>query len=258
MVTVTTMNGEILYRGEQQADAFQKLRDLNAPFGRVAWVFRDAELPDEVLLDLPPEAQVTLLNRSTYRLEILNHVSMQYRTLELLLETCCPAVLHYQHQTAAHFHDAPKGCLVDLLQNHHQLRVIDLHCAAQLSWEQIARLIQHHPHLELRLAWAVVNERQICEDEVVPDFVKRLALLNNVTIVTHPREVPSRPLLGYDRAIRISDVDMDQVYHHWTWRDAVVRTPCGAPVFCSPYVNPMVRTKLEEVFPIPLRELHPG
>ena len=108
-------------------------------------------------------------------IQILNWDTIKYADLKRIFTTLHPQRLHYQRQPAAHFTDAAKGYLDKLLKDNFRLRLLTYHCATNLSWKQIHRLLSHHPKLRLYLGDACIDGQQVFHHEQAPMSVKKLA-----------------------------------------------------------------------------------
>jgi len=119
-------------------------------------------------------------------IQILNWYAITYADLRSILTTFHPVNLHYQRQPAAHFADAANGYVDELLKDNGRLRLLTYHCATNLSWKQIRRVLFDHPNLRLHLGWAVIDRRQVFDDTQAPMSVKQVAIDLQCTIDCSP------------------------------------------------------------------------
>ena len=129
-------------------------------------------------------------------IQILNWDAIKYADLRRIFTTFHPESLHYQRQPAAHFTDAAKGYLDELLKKNRRLHLLTYHCARGLSWKQIRRALSDHPNLCLHLGWAVIDRYQVFDDARAPMSVKQLAIDLQCTIVW---EAGANPSIGLAR-----------------------------------------------------------
>jgi len=121
-----------------------------------------------------PPASMSTEGMLAESVHIVNHSCITYAALRSFLGAVKPARISYQRQRTARFSDNRGGYLVDLLDGAN-LQEIDLRRCTQLSWRQIARLLQNHAGLTVRLGEAVVGGAPICKDADIPAAIWALA-----------------------------------------------------------------------------------